>query len=303
MPDPSFVTDPDFRSGYIVFAGRPNVGKSTLFNALVGERLSIISAKPQTTRDRILGILTTPRSQMIFLDTPGLLEPRYRLQEVMFNQIRNAIQNADVLLGILDASDLETSFDEPVQKILRATDTPRIVALNKIDLVDAETAKRTVDLVSKALPSQEILPISAQGGHNLDRLKVALEAALPLGPLLYPEDTLTEHPERFFAAELIREELFIQLHQELPYAIAVRIEEFIEDRPKVYIRADVVVERESQKGIVIGNGGKMLRAIGKSARLKIETFLSRPVYLDLHVKVYENWRKKDQALRGFGYLP
>ncbi len=302
MPDIPSNLPADFRSGYIVIVGRPNVGKSTLFNALVGEQLSIATPKPQTTRNNILGILTTPGSQMLFLDTPGLLDPRYRLQEIMRNQIQDALRDTDVLLGIVDASNFDATFDREVQEVFAAVDVPRIIALNKTDLAGADQVDRDLNIIRGTVPAQEIIPVSAITGDNLLRLRSVLKAALPFGPLYYPEDMLTEQPERFFVAELVRSEIFSQLRQEIPYAIAVKVEEFREDRPKTYIQANIIVERNSQKGIVIGAGGKTLKSIGKNARQKIEAFLERPVYLDLHVKVYENWRKKDTALRRFGYL-
>ena len=304
MPEDGRIeTPPNFKSGHIVIVGRPNVGKSTLFNALVGEQLSIVTPKPQTTRSNILGILTSPGYQMLFLDTPGLLNPRYRLQEVMHRQIQGALRDADILLGIVDASDFEATFDGETQKAFATTDAPLIVALNKTDLVSADQVHRSLNIIRGTIPVREVLPVSAITGYNLPQLLSALEKTLPFGPQFYHEDTLTEQPERFFVAELIREEIFSQLRQEIPYAIAVRVEEFREDRPKTYIQAHIIVERSSQKGIVIGAGGKTLKSIGKNARQKIETFLRCPVYLDLQVKVYENWRKKDAALRGFGYLP
>ena len=283
----------DFRSGYIVLAGKPNVGKSTLFNALVGERLSIVSHKPQTTRNNIIGILTTDKSQLIFQDTPGLLEPQYRLHEAMLRSIGKAVGEADIVLGMVDASDFESSFSETLKRTLNATNLKRIVALNKIDLVGSDEVERFLAEINTSIDAHQMVAISAATGQNLDELQSILESALPFGPMYYPEDTLTEHPERFFVAELIREEIFSRLRQELPYAIAVKVEEFKEDRSKVYIRADIVVERNSQKGIVIGQGGKTLRNIGRNARMRIESFLERQVYLDLQVKVYENWRKKD----------
>ena len=293
--------DLPFRCGYVSIVGRPNVGKSTLFNALVGERLSIVTQKPQTTRNSIMGILTSVDSQMLFLDTPGLLDPAYRLQEYMLGQVRAAFHDADILLCVVDATDVPGTFDEEVRDALLAVDVPRVVAMNKVDLIDAGAVEQGLRSVSSAGLSQDALPVSARTGINTDELLRALKQALPAGPQLYPEDTLTQHPERFFVAEFVREEIFTQLRQELPYSTAVRIEEFREDRTKDYIRADILVERESQKGIVIGGRGRTLRSIGKAAREKIEAFLGRPVYLDLQVKVLENWRKKDRALRGLGY--
>ncbi len=291
----------DFRSGYIVIAGKPNVGKSTLFNLLVGERLSIVTAKPQTTRHRILGIRTSRTSQMIFLDTPGLLRPGRGLHERMCDQIRRSISDADVFLGVIDATDFDATFDREVRDVLRRAPSPRIVAVNKTDLVSAARARQCADTVGKEAAVQEILPVSARSGYNVERLNDSLERALPAGPEYYPEDVLTEHPERFFVAELIREEIFLQLRQELPYAAAVKVETFREGSPRSYVSASIVVERTSQKGIVIGANGNTLKSIGKNARGKIEAFLKAPIYLDLRVKVHRNWRKKEQALRGFGY--
>lgn len=287
-----------FKMGIV---GMPNVGKSTLFNALVGERLSIISPKPQTTRNNILGIVTDEHAQMLFLDTPGLLEEQYRLHAFMGKQIRQALEGADVLLGIVDASQFDSTFDLEVQNTFTIWDKPRIIALNKIDLCSEDQIHTITQHVLEALKGAQVIPVCATKKSNLFQLHQALISALPIGPQFYPSDMLAEQPERFFVAEYVREEVFRQLHQELPYSIAVVVEEFHEDRPKIYIQANIIVERNSQKGIVIGKGGRTLKTIGQHARKKIETFLDRPVFLDLHVKVYENWRKKDGALRDFGY--
>jgi len=294
-------TSSDHRSGAIVFVGRPNVGKSTLFNALLGERLSIVTAKPQTTREALLGILTTPTCQMLFRDTPGLLDPRYRLQEYMRRQILHALEDADVLLGIVDLTDMEKSFDPEVVEVFLGVRATRVIVLNKADRVRPEDVDPAVERVGNTLQADTVMPISATMGFNLQDLSARLQALLPLGPRYYPEDTLTEKPERYFVAELIREQVFLQLRQEIPYSVAVTIEEYLEDRPKVYVSANIVVEKDSQKGIVIGSGGKTLKSIGRSAREQIEAFIDRPVYLDLRVKVHENWRKKDIMLKGLGY--
>lgn len=291
----------DFNSGYVAIAGRANVGKSTLFNLLVGERLSIVTAKPQTTRHRVSGILTSRTSQMIFLDTPGLFQPRNRLHERMFDQIRRSIIDADVFLGVVDASAFDATFDREMREVLRRVRCPRIVAVNKTDAVSAGLGTQCAETVRKEAGVSEVLPVSARTGYNADALLSSLEQALPPGPLLFPEDMLTEHPERFFVAELIREEIFLQLRQELPYAATVRLEAFRAGGRRTYIRANIIVERESQKGIVIGGRGKTLKSIGKTARGKIEAFLDAPVYLDLRVKVFQNWRKKERVLHGFGY--
>lgn len=291
----------DFKSGYIAIAGKPNVGKSTLFNLLVGERLSIVTAKPQTTRHRVSGILTSRTSQMIFLDTPGLFQPRFRLHERMCDQIRRSVSDADVFLGVIDASAFDATFDREMREVLRRVRSPRIVAVNKSDLVSAAMGAQCADTVRKEANVKEVMTVSAQTGYNVEPLLSTLEQALPSGPLFFPEDMLTEHPERFFVTELIREEIFLQLRQELPYATTVKVEAYREGSRRTYIRASIVVERNSQKGIVIGGNGKTLKSIGRNARGRIEAFLDAPVYLDLRVKVFRNWRKKEQALRGFGY--
>lgn len=290
-----------FRSGHIAIVGKPNVGKSTLFNALVGRHLSIVTEKPQTTRNNILGIITNANSQMLFLDTPGLLDPRYRLQEIMRGQILEALQHSDVILGIIDGTNFNSTFNREVQTIFSTSQSPLIVVLNKTDLISKKQARNQLEFIKKTITVQKVLLISAKTGGKLHHLQSIIQETLPLGPQYYPEDMLTEKPERFFVSELIREEIFSQLRQEVPYAIAVTVEEFREELPKTYILVNIVVERESQKGIVIGSKGKTLKIIGKNARKKIETFLEHPIFLDLHVKVVENWRKKDTALRSLGF--
>ncbi len=290
-----------FRSGHIVVLGRPNTGKSTLFNALVGERLSIATDKPQTTRKTILGIFTTPKSQMMFLDTPGLLDPAYRLHELMRNEITNAIEGADIVLCLVDATDMDRTFDKEVVQSVSGHSVPLIAVINKTDLVSPEQADQSLRRIDEAVTTTHTTALSALTGRGVMELRDRLETTLPLGPRFYPEDVLTEEPERFFCEELIREEIFNRLRQELPYAIAIQVETFDEDRKKIYIGANIIVERNSQKGIVIGRGGRTLRDIGKHARERIEKFLQHPVFLDLHVKVIHNWRKKDHALRNLGY--
>lgn len=204
-------------------------------------------------------------------------------------------------MGIVDASNFDESFDDEFRQVFEENSGPRILALNKTDQVSANTIESLTNQIQNVLPNTETIPVSAMNGSNLPHLKERLENSLPLGPQLYPEDMLADQPERFFVSEFIREQIFHELHQELPYSIAVQIEEFREDRTKVYIRANIVVERQSQKGIVIGAKGKTLKSIGKNARKKIETFLDHGVYLDLHVKVYEKWRKNEFLLRELGY--
>ncbi|RKY62846.1 MAG: GTPase Era [Candidatus Latescibacterota bacterium] len=294
----------DTKCGYVAIVGRPNVGKSTLMNSLIGEKLSIVTPKPQTTRTRVLGVLTEDGVQMIFLDTPGFLQPRGLLQEAMVKEVKEGLSEADVVLGIVDATALERTFDEELQGLLKASGRPVVIALNKMDLVAQKEIFEGLQWLYDRFPA-ELVPISALKGHNLDELKKVLAGFLPEGPFLYPPEVLADQPERFFVAELIREELFLNLGQELPYATAVKVEEFKERDPsegKTYIRATIYVEKPSQRGIVIGEGGAMLKKIGQWARRKIEAFLGRPVYLELWVKVRPKWSRKEGTLRELGYL-
>ena len=290
------------RVGYVALAGRPNAGKSTLFNAFLGQRLSIVTAKPQTTRSRILGILTRPQSQIIFLDTPGLLDASYKLHETMASQIDQAARQADLVLLLFDASHPKDR-SALVKHFLERARVPVLAVLNKIDLVQPAQLdalqKSLVDEFGIASP----IPVSALRGDGLGKLLSRLEAQLPCGPKLYPDDMVAEQPERFFAAERIREVAFEHLEDELPYAINIHIEEFRE-RPghKIYISAIIYVGRESQKGIVIGKKGMRLRSIGRQARVALEELLDAPVYVELWVKVRPDWRNKERDLREFGYL-
>ena len=290
------------RVGYVALAGRPNAGKSTLFNAFLGQRLSIVTAKPQTTRSRILGILTRPQSQIIFLDTPGLLDASYKLHETMASQIDQAARQADLVLLLFDASHPKDR-SALVKHFLERARVPVLAVLNKTDLVQPAQLdalqKSLVDEFGIASP----LPVSALRGDGLGKLLSRLEAQLPCGPKLYPDDMVAEQPERFFAAERIREVAFEHLEDELPYAINIHIEEFRE-RPghKIYISAIIYVGRESQKGIVIGKKGMRLRSIGRQARVALEELLDAPVYVELWVKVRPDWRNKERDLREFGYL-
>lgn len=291
-----------FRSGDAVIVGKPNAGKSTLFNALVGERLAIVTPKPQTTRIPLLGVVTRPASQVVFWDTPGLLDPKYRLQEVMRSHIFRRVREADVVLGLIDAHALDASLDDDLRTVLSGVRAPVIAVLNKVDLLRAEGVEPALARVRDEVRAEEVWPICALTGAGLAGLIDAVERRLPFGPRLYPDETLTDQPERFFVAELIREVVFERLSEELPYATAVSVEEFKEREAKTYIRADVCVERGSQKGIVIGAKGRTLKRIGSEARRRVEAFLERPVYLDLWVKVREDWRKKDGDLKDFGYV-
>jgi GTP-binding protein Era len=294
----------DFRSGYVAVVGRPNVGKSSLMNAWLGQKIAIVSSKPQTTRHRLLGILTNERAQIIFVDTPGIHKPLHRLGEMMVAAAGRSITDADVVLFVVDVSEPPTSEDRLVaETIARAGhDQPVIIALNKIDRCQGDCSN--TDAYLALVPHVAYRLISATRGDNRDDLLQVLIDHLPPGPPLYPPDQVTDQPERFIVAEMVREAALNHLHQEVPHALAVVTTEF-KERPgdMVYIGATLYVERESQKRIVVGQGGRTLKAIGQAARSEIEALLGRRVYLDLWVKVWPNWRRRDDDLRRLGFRP
>jgi len=293
----------DHRSGFIALVGKPNVGKSTLLNLWLGVRIAAVSPKPQTTRQRLLGILTRPDAQAIFVDTPGIHLPRTRLGEQMVRAARNAITDADVVLFLVDVSELPTQADREVARLLGAArDVSAILVMNKADLLAPEQAEAHPAAYQALGSFAATFTISALQGDRCGELLEATIARLPLGPRYYPEDQLTDQQERFIAAELIREQAMRLLEQEVPHAVAVMVQEF-KERPNdvVYIAATIYVEKDSQKGIVIGRAGAMLKRIGKAARLALEHFLERRVYLELWVKVRKNWRRDERSLRELGY--
>jgi GTP-binding protein Era len=287
----------EFKCGYVALIGKPNVGKSTLLNALLGQKISIVTRKPQTTRNRVLGILTAENLQVILLDTPGVIDPRYGLQRSMMKNVERALVDADLVLFLADAS--AERLDRKSLKILEGK--PTLLILNKMDLVKSETMLPLVENYISEFEFEDVIPVSALKKKNLDVLLSEISKRLPLGPPLYPEDMLSEHPERFFVAEMIREKIFLTLRQEVPYSTQVDVTLF-EEKPgeKDHIYADIIVERQSQKGIVIGKNGSALKKIGSAARIDIEEFLGRSVFLKLHVKVRSDWRNKDILLRSFG---
>jgi len=291
-----------FRAGYVAIIGRPNVGKSTLLNAFLGMKLSIVTEKPQTTRHKILGILTGESYQILFLDTPGMIEPRYHLQEVMVQAIRRALQDADVLLMMIEAREYPLPDDLGLLEELKGYEKPIILVINKIDLIKKDLLLPLIDAYQKAYPFQDIVPISALKRDGVDLLLGIIIKNLPENPPYYPEDYLTDQPERFFVGEIIREKIFMKYGEEIPYSTAVVVEEFREQPgEKDFIRATIVVEKESQKAIIIGKQGQKLKQVGSLAREEIERFLGRPVYLELWVKVREKWRKSPRDVRTFGY--
>ena len=294
--------DGSHRAGFVALVGKPNVGKSTLMNALLQHRLSIVTPRPQTTRQRVLGILTKDACQVLFLDTPGLLEPGYRLQEYMLQSAVHTLRDSDAAVAIVDAARFNRDLDDRVVGFLEQSRGPVILAMNKIDRISKASLLPLIDQATGRFPFTEIVPVSALQGDGLEPLLSAVIRALPPGPALYPEDMLTDLPERFFVGEIIREHLFLALREELPYASAVIVEDFA-DRPNgtAFIQASIIIERSSQKGIIIGKNGRMLKGVGTSARKAVADFLDRPVYLDLRVKVRPSWRKKEQELRRMGY--
>ena len=293
---------PNFKAGYVALIGRPNVGKSTLMNALLGQKLSIVTPKPQTTRHRVLGILSGQDHQIIFLDTPGLLIPRYKLQETMVKAARGATAEADVLVFMIEPEEKISPANRSILSELIQTKKPLILAINKIDVIEKEKLLPIINNYAHHFNLTTIIPISALKADGLDQLKQLLVDHLPVGFPFYPLDTITDQPERFFVAEIIREKIFQKYGEEIPYSTTVTTEEFKErDQGKDYIRAVIYVERASQKGIIIGKQGAALKKVGETARKEIELFLGRAVYLELFVKVKEKWRQKEDVLRELGY--
>jgi GTPase len=283
------------RAGIVTVVGRPNAGKSTLLNRVVGQKLSITSEKPQSTRDRVVGIHTTDDVQMVILDTPGLLNPRYALQRAMRGAALQALADADAIIYLADARDGAPPPLAEAAELEKPPVAPVLLALNKVD------ALRPAELEQLRAARPDAHFVSALRGEGVDELFAAAARLLPESPFLYPEDEISTQSMRFFASELIRETALEQLEDEVPYSVACEIEEFREDRSPVYIRAVIFVERESQKGILIGASGSRIREIGRAARAKIEALVGGPVYLDLRVKVLANWRRNARSLRRFGY--
>ena len=293
---------PSFKAGYVALIGRPNVGKSTLMNALLGQKLSIVTPKPQTTRHRVLGILNGKECQIIFLDTPGLLIPRYKLQETMVKTARNAIEEADVLLFMIEPEDKISEANRSILSELNQSKKPVILTINKIDLIEKDKLLPIIDHYSQHFNLTSIIPVSAIKADGLEKLKQLIIENLPVGFPFYPLDMITDQPERFFVAEIIREKIFQKYGEEIPYSTTVTIEEFKErEQGKDYVRAVIYVERDSQKGIIIGKHGAALKKVGQIARAEIELFLGRPVYLELFVKVKEKWRQNEGILKELGY--
>ncbi len=291
------------RSGFVNIVGNPNVGKSTLMNALVGERLSIITSKAQTTRHRIMGIVNGEDFQMVYSDTPGVLSPNYRLQEKMLEFSRSALVDADVLLYVTEPQDTIDRNPDFLEKVKRmaAAGTRVFLVINKIDLTTQETLESLVAFWHSQLPEAEIFPISAQERFGVAQLFDAIKEALPVGPPFFPKDQLTDKSERFFVNEIIREKVLLNYDKEIPYSVEVEVESFQEEEHLIRISAVIYCERESQKGIIIGKAGAALKRVGSQARKDIEDFFQKQVFLQLFVKVDRDWRSNTGRLRHYGY--
>jgi GTP-binding protein Era len=288
------------RSGFVNILGNPNVGKSTIMNALVGEKLSIITPKVQTTRHRIMGIVNGEDFQIVYSDTPGILNPKYKLQESMMSFVNIALTDADVILYVTDVSDTVDKAGEYIERI-KKSGIPVIIAVNKIDLTNQADLEIIVDSWHSIFPGSDIIPLSALKGFNLDFLLKSVLDKLPEGEAYFPKDQLTDKFERFFASEIIREKILLNYQKEIPYSVEIEIESFIEETKITKIRAVIHVARDSQKGIIIGHKGQMLKKVGTEARLDMEDFFGRKVFLEMYVKVSKEWRDKPLMLKKFGY--
>jgi len=288
------------RSGFVNILGNPNVGKSTIMNALVGEKLSIVTSKAQTTRHRIMGIVNGDDFQIVYSDTPGILQPRYKLQEAMMAFVHTALQDADIILYVTDVTEKPLSEKNYLEKI-KTSGIPVIVVINKIDLSNQNDLDLLAETWKKVFPNSTIIPVSALKKFNLDTLLRAIISYLPESPPYFPKDQLTDKYERFFASEILREKILIHYKKEIPYSVEIEIESFVEKTGIIRIRSLIHVERESQKGIIIGHKGAMLKLVGTEARKSMEDFFGKKVFLELYVKVTKEWREKPVMLRRFGY--
>lgn len=288
------------KSGFVNIIGNPNVGKSTLMNALVGRNLSIITSKAQTTRHRILGIVSTEDYQIVFSDTPGIIKPAYKLQESMMGFVSESFEDADVMLYMVEPGMKELKDDAFARRI-SAAKVPVFLVINKIDTIDQTRLEEAVAYWHEQLPTCEIFPVSALERFNVDNLLARIVELLPEGPAYYPEDTLTDKPERFFVNEIIRQKILLNYKKEVPYSVEVVTEEFFEEPALIRIRAIIFVERESQRGILIGHKGAALKKVGTQAREDIEKFFGKKVFLETVVKVDDGWRSNERKLRKYGY--
>ncbi|MBE7641724.1 MULTISPECIES: GTPase Era [Salegentibacter] len=288
------------KAGFVNIIGNPNVGKSTLMNAFVGEKLSIITSKAQTTRHRILGIVNGEDFQVILSDTPGIIKPAYQLQESMMDFVKSAFEDADVLIYMVEIGEKELKDEAFFNKII-AADIPILLLLNKIDKSNQEELESQVQLWREKVPNAEIFPVSALEGFNVKEVFTRIIELLPESPAFYPKDTLTDKPERFFVNEIIREKILMHYKKEIPYAVEIDTQEFFEEDEIIRMRSVIMVERDTQKGIIIGHKGAALKRVGVEARKDLEKFFGKQVHLELYVKVNKNWRSDQRQLKRFGY--
>ncbi|MBR4307386.1 MAG: GTPase Era [Bacteroidaceae bacterium] len=288
------------KAGFVNIVGNPNVGKSTLMNLLVGERISIATFKAQTTRHRIMGILNTPEMQICFSDTPGVLKPNYKLQEQMLHFSESALQDADVLLYVTDMVETPDKNSDFLEKVRRQR-APILVLINKIDLSDQKALAEKVELWHEALPEAEIVPISALHRFNVENVLKRIQELLPESPAYFDKDQWTDKPARFFVTEIIREKILLYYDKEIPYSVEVVVEQFKETERNIHINAVIYVERDSQKGIIIGHQGVALKRVSSEARKSLEKFFGKSIYLEVFVKVDKDWRQSDRAMKSYGY--
>ncbi|MCD7033060.1 GTPase Era [Metabacillus sp. GX 13764] len=296
------MTNEHYKSGFISIIGRPNVGKSTFMNRVIGQKIAIMSDKPQTTRNKIQGVYTTNDSQIVFIDTPGIHKPKHKLGDFMMKIAQNTLKEVDVIIFMINAEEGYGRGDEFIIERLKQTKTPVFLVINKIDQIHPDELFPLIEQYKALYPFQEVVPISALQGNNIDTLLQQLTGYLPEGPQYYPADQVTDHPERFIISELIREKVLHLTREEIPHSVAVVIESIERrDEGAIYVSAVIMVERDSQKGIIIGKQGKMLKEVGQRARADIEALLGSRVFLELWVKVQKDWRNKLSQLRDFGF--
>lgn len=291
---------PQHRSGFVNIVGNPNVGKSTLMNLLVGERVSIITSKAQTTRHRIMGIVNTPELQIVYSDTPGVLRPNYKLQESMLEFSESALGDADVLLYVTDTVETADKNEFFLERV-RGVKCPLILIINKVDLTTQEALVSLVDRWHEELPNAEIIPLSALNNFNVESLRRRIESLIPPSPPYFDKDALTDRPARFFVTEIIREKVLLYYQKEIPYSVEVVVESFKEEDDRIHIQALIIAERDSQKGIIIGHKGAALKKVGTMARRDMERFFEKKIFLEIFVKVEKDWRNRDNLLRAYGY--
>ena len=294
------VQEPIHRSGFVNIVGNPNVGKSTLMNLLVGERVSIITAKAQTTRHRIMGIVNTPELQIVYSDTPGVLRPNYKLQESMLEFSESALGDADVLLYVTDTVETPDKNEFFLERV-RGLQCPVLLIINKVDLTTQSGLEELVERWHRELPKAEIVPISALNNFNVLPLRRRIESLIPPSPPYFDKDALTDKPARFFVTEIIREQVLLYYQKEIPYSVEVVVESFKEEDERIHIQALIIVERDSQKGIIIGHKGAALKKVGMMARKDMERFFDKRIFLEIFVKVEKDWRSRDNMLRAYGY--